>query len=108
MLWTSSFIFGCFFLHSRVETEKEQPILRGKEVEGKLLIGCTEHSCVLLPPPQHAAPPSPKFHLSESAVHCNREAAPETNTYCKYWWQYLQKIGHLPESSIRFPASATN
>lgn len=57
MLWTLSSIFWSFFLHSRVETKKEQPILRGKEVEGKLLIGYTEHSCVLLFPP--------KFHLSE-------------------------------------------
>lgn len=39
--------FDPFFSHSQVETEK-QPILRGKEVEGKLLIGHTEHSCVLL------------------------------------------------------------
>lgn len=38
--------FDPFFSHSQVETE--QPILQGKEVEGKLLIGHTEHSCVLL------------------------------------------------------------
>lgn len=48
--------FDPFFAHG-VETEKEQPILRGKEVEGKLLIGYTEHSFVLFFPP--------KFHLSQ-------------------------------------------
>lgn len=62
-------------MRSRVGPEKEQPILRGKEVEGKLLIGYTEHSCVLLFP--HQIP------FVTSAEDCNREAAPETNTYCK-------------------------
>lgn len=70
MLWTSSFIFRCFFFHSRVETEKEQPILRGKEVEGKLLIGCTEHSCVLLLPPPHTTPPLPAPNSICQKVQC--------------------------------------
>lgn len=72
-----------FFLHSAVETGKEQPILRGKEVEGKLLIGYTEHSCVLLFPPQ--------IPFVRSAEHCTGEAAPENNTYCKHWRQDLQR-----------------
>lgn len=42
------------FPRTTVETEEEAPILRGKEVEGKLLIGFTERSCVL----------SLKYHLS--------------------------------------------
>lgn len=34
--------------HAAEEKLKKQPILPGKEVEGKLLIGYREHSCVLL------------------------------------------------------------
>lgn len=57
-LWTPLLSFDPFSCTEELKLKKEQPILRGKEVEGKLLIGYTEHSCVLLSPP-------PKFHLSE-------------------------------------------
>lgn len=94
MLWTPPLSFDPFPCTEELKLRKKQPILRGKEVEGKLLIGYTEHSCVLLFPPE--------IPFVRSAEHCNRKAAPETNTYCKHWWQDLQKYGHLPESAIQY------
>lgn len=87
-------LFSC-----TVETEKEQPILRSKEVEGKLLIGYTEHSWVLLPPP-------PKFHLSEVQSTVIGRQHLKLILTVKTGDRILQKGGHLLQSSIRIPVYA--
>lgn len=77
------------FPRTTVETAEEAPILRGKEVEGKLLIGFTESSCVL----------SLKYHLSavQSTVRGRQhlKTIPTVNTAERI----NRGVGHLLESS---------